>query len=46
MFWIDCYDIITIGIDIVGFCVNIVSELVLSIILHLVLLHIFLEGEY
>ena len=38
--------ILTIGIDIIGFCVKIISELVFSIILHLFLLHILLEGEY
>ena len=37
---------LTIGIDITGFCVNIISELVFSIILHFFLLHILLEGEY
>ena len=41
-----CYNILTIGIDIIRFHVNIISELVFSIILWLFLLHIPLEGEY
>ena len=45
-FKVDCYNILTIRIDIIGFCVNIIGELVTSIILHLFLLHILLEGEY
>ena len=43
---VDCYIILTIGIDIIEFHVNIISELVFSIILHLFLLHNLLEGEY
>ena len=45
-FKVNCYNILTIGIDIIGFCINIISELVFSIILHIFLLHILLEGEY
>ena len=44
-FEVDCYDILTIGIDIIGFDVNIIRELVFTIILYLFLLHILLEGE-
>ena len=44
-FLVDCYNILTIGISILGFFVNIISELVFSIILHLFLLFL-LEGEY
>ena len=43
---VDCYDILTIGIDIIRFEVKIISELVFTIILYLFLLHIYLEGEY
>ena len=32
---VDCYDNLTIGIDIIGFDVNIISELVFTIILYL-----------
>ena len=42
----DCYDIFTVGIDIIRFEVKIISELVFTIILYLFLLHIHLEGEY
>ena len=45
-FYIDCYDILTIGIDIIGFHVNIISELSFTIIVYLFFLHILLEGEY
>ena len=45
-FRVDCYDILTIGIDIIGFDVNIISDLGFTIILYLFLLHILLEGEY
>ena len=45
-FKVDCYDILIIGIDIIGFDVNIIGELVFIIILYLFLLHILLEGEY
>jgi len=45
-FWVDCYDILTVEIDIIGFDVNIISELVFTIILYLFLLHIHLEDEY
>ena len=34
------------GIDIIGFDIKIIHELVFAIILYLFLLHIFLEGEY
>ena len=44
-FKIDCYDILTIGIDIIEFNVNIISELFFTIILHSFLFHILLEGE-
>ena len=37
---------LTVGIDIIGFDINIISELVFIIILYLFLLHILLEGEY
>ena len=42
----DCYNILTIGIYIIGLCVNIISELVFSIILDIFLLYILLEGKY
>ena len=45
-FQVDCYDILTIGIDIIGFDINITSELDFTIILYFFLLHILLEGEY
>ena len=45
-FKVDCYDILAIGIDIIGFNVNIISDLGFSIILYLFLLYIILEGEY
>ena len=45
-FQVDCYDILTIGIDIIRFDIKIISELVFSIILYLFLFHIHLEGEY
>ena len=45
-FEVDCYDILTIRIDIIGFDVNIISKFVLTIILCLFLLHILFEGEY
>ena len=45
-FKVDWYDILTIGIDIIGFDVNIISDLGFTIILFLFLLHILLEGEY
>ena len=45
-FKVDCYDILTIEIDIIRFDVNIISDLGFTIILYLFLLHIILEGEY
>ena len=45
-FYIDYYDILIVGIDLIGFDVNIINELVFTIILYLFLLHILLEGEY
>ena len=45
-FKVDCYDILTVWIDIIGFDVNIISKLVFTIILYLFLLHILLDGEY
>ena len=44
--YVDCYDILTIGIDIIGFNVNTINELVFTIILYPFLYHILLEGEY
>ena len=44
-FQIDCYNILTFGIDIIGSYVNIIRALVFCIILHLFLLHVLLEGE-
>ena len=38
--------ILTIGSEIIKFDVNIISELVFTIILYLFLLHNLLEGEY
>ena len=43
---VDCYNILTVGIGIIRFHVNKISELDFSIILHLFLLYILLEGEY
>ena len=37
-FYIDCYGILTVGIDINRFRINIISELVFTIILYLFLL--------
>ena len=45
-FKVDCYDILTVGIDIIGFNVNRITELVFTIILQSFLFHILLEGEY
>ena len=45
-FLVDCYDILTVGIEIIEFDINIISELVFTVILYLFLLHIPLEGEY
>ena len=45
-FLVDRYNILSVHIVIIGFHVNILSELVFSIILHLFLLHILLEDEY
>ena len=45
-FQVDCYNILTIGIGIIRFHVNIISELDFAIILHDFLLYIFLEVEY
>ena len=44
--YIDCYNNLTIEIGIIGSCVNMISELVFSIILKNFLLHILLKGEY
>ena len=46
MFEVDYYNILIIGIDIIRLHMNIISKLVFSIILHLFLLYILLEGEY
>ena len=46
IFYIDFYEILTVGISIIGFNVNTISELVFTIILYPFLLHILLEGEY
>ena len=35
IFSIDCYDILTVGIDIIGFDINIISELVFTINLYI-----------
>ena len=43
---VDCYDILTVGIDIIGFNVNTISELVFTIILYPFLFYVLLEGEY
>ena len=45
-FKVDCYNILTVGIGIIRFHVNIISGLDFSIILHFLLLYIFLKGEY
>ena len=45
-FQIDWYTTLTIGIDIIGFSININSELVFTIILYLFLFHVLLEGGY
>ena len=45
-FYIDRYDIFTIGFYIIGFDVKIISELVFTMILYPFLLHILLEGKY
>ena len=45
-FQVDCYDILTVGIDIIEFNVNTTSELDFTIILYPFLFHIHLEGEY
>ena len=45
-FRVDCYDILTVGIDIIGLDVNIISDIGFTIILYLFLLHVLLEGEY
>ena len=45
-FSVDWYNILTVGIDIIEFSVNIISELVFTIILYLFLFHILLEGGY
>ena len=41
-FLVDCYNILTIRIDIIGIYMNIISELVFFIILHLFLFYILL----
>ena len=45
-FKVDWYNILTVGIDIIEFAVNIISELAFTIILYLFLFHILLEGGY
>ena len=45
-FLVDCYDILIVQIYIIGFHVNIISELGFFFILNLFLRHIPLEGEY
>ena len=45
-FQVDCYDILTVGNDIIEFNVNTINELVFTIILYPFLYHILLEGEY
>ena len=45
-FLVDCYDILIVGIGIIEFDVNIISELVFTTILYFFLFHILLEGEY
>ena len=45
-FKVDYYIILTIGIDIFEFDVNIISDIGFTIILYLFLLHFLLEGEY
>ena len=44
-FKVDCYNILVVGINIIEFHVNIISELVFLIILHLFLLHILLKDD-
>ena len=38
--------ILTVGIDIIGFDVNTISKLVITVILYSFLFHILLEGKY
>ena len=45
-FQVDCYDILIVGIVIIGFDVNLISDLDFTIILYLFLLHILLGGGY
>ena len=45
-FFVDCFDILIVGIDFIEFDVKIISEFIFTIILYLFLLHIHLEGEY
>ena len=45
-FSVDCDNILTVRIDIIGIYMNIISELVFSIILHLFHFYILLESEY
>ena len=45
-FKVDCYDILTVGIDIIGFIVNTISELVSTTILYPFLFHVLLKGKY
>ena len=42
----DWYNILTIGIDKIGFRVNMISELDFFTIVHIFLLYILLEGKY
>ena len=43
---IDCYNILTFGINIIKFYVNTISHLGLTINLYLYLLYNFLKGDY
>ena len=45
-FQIDWYTILIVGIDIIGFSVNIISELVFTIILYFFLFHVLFVGGY
>ena len=44
-FYVDWYNILTIGIDIIGFAVNIVCELVFIITSYIFLFHILFEVD-
>ena len=43
---IACYNIFTVGINVIEFHVNIISDLCFTTILYLFLLHTLLKGEY